>query len=142
MARNTGSVYRYRLIALNARSPGLSVVADHPGNVAALAAAASPDCPLGVFVDIDPGIRRTGVASDAAAVDLARQIDAAPGLTYQGVQKYCGREQHIESYAERKAAIVAQTEALCADGGGPAAPRGHRRRHGDPSHRPGAWCVH
>lgn len=103
-----------RLMALNARSPGLSVVADHPDNVAALAAAASPDCPLGVFVDIDPGIRRTGVASDAAAVDLARQIDSAPGLTYQGVQKYCGREQHIESYAERKAAIVAQTEALAA----------------------------
>ena len=63
-----------RLIALNARSPGLSVVADHPDNVAALAAAASPEAPLSVFVDIDPGIRRTGVASDDAAVALARQI--------------------------------------------------------------------
>ncbi len=101
-----------RLMALNARSPGLSVVADHPDNVAALAAAASPETPLGVFVDIDPGIRRTGVASDEAAVALARQIAKAPGLTYEGVQKYCGREQHIEAYAERKAAVVAQTEAL------------------------------
>ncbi|MEH6677324.1 DSD1 family PLP-dependent enzyme [Phenylobacterium sp.] len=101
-----------RLMALNARTERLSVVADHPDNVAALAAAASPERPLGVFVDIDPGIRRTGVVSDEAAVALARQIAEAPGLTYEGVQKYCGREQHIEAYDERREAIVAQTEAL------------------------------
>lgn len=101
-----------RLIALNARSPGLSVVADHPDNVAALAAAASADTPLSVFVDIDPGIRRTGVASDEAAVALARQIAEAPSLTFGGVQKYCGREQHIEDYAARREAILAQSEAL------------------------------
>lgn len=101
-----------RLMALNARTERLSMVADNPTNVAALAAAASADRPLGVFVDIDPGIRRTGVASDEAAVDLARQIAQAPGLTYEGVQKYCGREQHIEAYDERRDAIVVQTEAL------------------------------
>ncbi|MBU2136764.1 MAG: DSD1 family PLP-dependent enzyme, partial [Alphaproteobacteria bacterium] len=101
-----------RLIALNARSPGLSVVADHPVNVAALAAAASVDAPLSVFVDIDPGIRRTGVASDDAAVALARQIAEAPSLTFGGVQKYCGREQHIEDYGARREAILAQSEAL------------------------------
>ncbi|MAK81418.1 DSD1 family PLP-dependent enzyme [Phenylobacterium sp.] len=101
-----------RLIALNARSPGLSVVADHPDNVAALAAAASPEAPLSVFVDIDPGIRRTGVASDDAAVALARQIAEAPSLTFGGVQKYCGREQHIEDYGARREAILAQSEAL------------------------------
>lgn len=101
-----------RLMALNARSAGLSVVADHPDNVAALAAAASADAPLAVFVDIDPGIRRTGVASDEAAVALARRIDEAPSLTFAGVQKYCGREQHIEDYAARREAVVVQTEAL------------------------------
>ena len=101
-----------RLVALNDRSPGLSVVADHADNVAALAAAASPEAPLTVFVDIDPGIRRTGVATDADAVALARQIADAPSLRFGGVQKYCGREQHIEDFAERRAAIVAHTEAL------------------------------
>lgn len=101
-----------RLMALNVRSARLSVVADHPDNVAALAAAASPETPLGVFVDIDPGIHRTGVTSAEAAVALARQIAEAPGLTYEGVQKYCGREQHIESYDERRTAIIAQTDAL------------------------------
>ncbi|MDX5392924.1 MAG: DSD1 family PLP-dependent enzyme [Caulobacteraceae bacterium] len=101
-----------RLAALNDRSPGLSVVADHPDNVAALAQAASVERPLTVFVDVDPGIRRTGVANDSDAVALARQIAAAPSLRFGGVQKYCGREQHIEDFAERRAAIVAQTEAL------------------------------
>lgn len=101
-----------RLVALNARGGGLSVVADDPDNVAALAAAASPDHPLEVFVDIDPGIRRTGVASDEAAVALARQIAEAPALRFGGVQKYCGREQHIEEFAARREAILAQTEAL------------------------------
>lgn len=101
-----------RLAALNDRSPGLSVVADHPNNVAALAQAASIERPLTVFVDVDPGIRRTGVANDSDAVALARQIAAAPSLRFGGVQKYCGREQHIEDFAERRAAIVAQTEAL------------------------------
>ena len=101
-----------RLAALNDRSPGLSVVADHPNNVAALAQAASVERPLTVFVDVDPGIRRTGVANDSDAVALARQIAAAPSLRFGGVQKYCGREQHIEDFAERRAAIVAQTEAL------------------------------
>src|SRR5512140_757499 len=61
-----------RLVELNRRSAGLIVVVDDPANAAALAAAA--DRPLGVLVDIDPGIRRTGVASAAAALELATCI--------------------------------------------------------------------
>lgn len=63
-----------RLAALNARSESLSVVADHPGPVDAMAAAAAGGRPLRVIVDIDPGIGRTGVASAQHAVALARQI--------------------------------------------------------------------
>lgn len=101
-----------RLVALNQVCDRLSVVADNPANVEALARAASPQRPLGVFVDIDPGIRRTGVASAQDAVALARQILAEPSLRYEGVQMYCGREQHIEDFAERRAAIEARTEYL------------------------------
>ncbi|MET3525657.1 DSD1 family PLP-dependent enzyme [Phenylobacterium koreense] len=101
-----------RLIALNAASDRLSVVVDCPDNVAALAGAASPERPLGVFVDIDPGIHRTGVSSAEDAVALARQILAEPSLRYEGVQMYCGREQHIEDYAGRRAAIEARTDYL------------------------------
>src|SRR5580693_4708067 len=68
-----------RLAALAERSPGLMAAADHPDAVAALARSGAF---LTVLVDIDPGIHRTGVADAAAAVDLARRIDAAPNLTY------------------------------------------------------------
>lgn len=63
-----------RLVALNARVSGLSVVADHPDAVDALAAAAAGGKPVNVVVDIDPGIRRTGVASAEHALALARRI--------------------------------------------------------------------
>ena len=100
-----------RLIALHRRSAGLSVVADHPGAVDALAAAVG-GAPLRVLVDIDPGIRRTGVASAEAAVSLARKIADAPALSFGGVQFYCGVQQHIASFADRRAAIVDRTEYL------------------------------
>jgi 3-hydroxy-D-aspartate aldolase len=88
-----------RLIALNARIGDLRVVADNPENVDALAAAAEiAEQPLNVLVDIDPGIRRTGVSSSEAALELAARIKASPSLRYSGVQYYCGAQQHIESW--------------------------------------------
>ena len=101
-----------RLVVLNGRSEGLSVVADHPDNVRALAAANEGGRALAVFVDVDPGNHRTGVASPAAAVALAAAIAASPGLTLAGVQFYCGAQQHIPSFAERRAAIVERTDYL------------------------------
>jgi D-serine deaminase-like pyridoxal phosphate-dependent protein len=102
-----------RLIALHNRIEGLSVVADNPDNVGALIAATKEaNKTLPVVVDIDPGIRRTGVPSPEAAVALAKQIAAAPSLTFAGVQVYCGAQQHIEAYADRRAAIEERTGYL------------------------------
>jgi D-serine deaminase-like pyridoxal phosphate-dependent protein len=98
-----------RLAALSARSPGLLAAADHPDAVAAIERSGAR---LTLLVDIDPGIHRTGVANAAAAVALARQIAAAPKLAYGGVQFYCGREQHIESFDDRRQAIVERTAYL------------------------------
>jgi 3-hydroxy-D-aspartate aldolase len=92
-----------RLAALAARVDELIVVVDHPDNAAALAAAVVR--PLDVLVDIDPGIRRTGVASAEAAVALARTIRGLRQLRYRGVQMYCGIQQHIESFEQREAAF-------------------------------------
>lgn len=100
-----------RLIALNDRLPHLTVVADHPAAVAALATA-NTGRPIRVLVDIDPGIHRTGTASAQDAVALARQIADAPCLTYGGVQFYCGSQQHIATFAERRAAIADRTAYL------------------------------
>ena len=101
-----------RLVALHGRSEGLSVVADHPASVRQLAAANAGGRPLPVFIDVDPGNHRTGVASPAAAVALAAEIAAAEKLTLAGVQYYCGPQQHIRSFAERRAAIVERTDYL------------------------------
>ena len=101
-----------RLTALSQRMASLSVVADHPDVVDALAIAAQGGPPLKVFVDIDPGIRRTGVASPQAAVALARRIAERPSLSYGGVQFYCGAQQHIQSFAERRNAIIERTGYL------------------------------
>lgn len=102
-----------RLAALHARMSDLSVVADHPDNVDALAAAMrSASKPLAVLVDIDPGIRRTGVASPEAAVALAKRIARNDALRFAGVQFYCGVQQHIAAYAERRAAIEERTAYL------------------------------
>lgn len=101
-----------RLVALNTVSEGLSVVVDHADNLQALAGAFDAERPLRVFIDIDPGIHRTGVTTVEAAVDLARLILVSPQLRYEGVQFYTGREQHIEGFAERRAAIEKKVERL------------------------------
>lgn len=99
-----------RLAALNRTVEELIVVVDHPDNATALAAAT--DRPLHVLVDIDPGIRRTGVASPEAALELARGIRALDRLTYRGVQMYCGIQQHIARFSERDAAIRERMQYL------------------------------
>ena len=101
-----------RLAALSRRLTSLSVVADHPDAVDALASAAQGGPPLTVFVDIDPGIRRTGVASAHDAVALVHRIVERPSLRYGGVQFYCGAQQHIQSFAERRDAIAERTAYL------------------------------
>jgi D-serine deaminase-like pyridoxal phosphate-dependent protein len=116
-----------RLIALNAATTDLMTVVDNPANVAALGQGASgAGKPLKIVIDLDPGIHRTGVASPEAAVALLNAIRAQPDLIYAGLQCYCGMQQHIESFADRKANledrgvyIRAVIQALTAAGGPP-----------------------
>lgn len=102
-----------RLAVLAKRAGGLMATIDHPAVAERIdAALASEEAMLGVIIDIDPGIARTGVASPEAAVELAQRIAALPRLRLRGVQYYCGREQHIEGFDDRRAAIVERTDYL------------------------------
>jgi len=102
-----------RLAALASRADALMAVVDHPDVAGRIdAALAATETRLDVIIDIDPGIARTGVASAGAAVALASAIERSANLEYRGVQFYCGSQQHIESYAERRAAIVERTDYL------------------------------
>jgi 3-hydroxy-D-aspartate aldolase len=101
-----------RLIALNERCLGVKCVVDHADNVRALGSASSGRKPLDVLIDIDPGIHRTGVASAEDALSLYHAIRRERGLGFAGVQFYCGAEQHIERFSDRKAAIEARSVVL------------------------------
>ena len=85
-----------RVAALNRKAKQLAVVADHPDNVAALAAAnGSSDRPLTVYLEVDVGSARTGVTEAAAGVAVVEAIRSSDSLRFGGVQAYAGYLQHM-----------------------------------------------
>ena len=50
------------------------------------------------LVEIDCGAGRCGVTTTPEVVELAKAIDAAPGLKFAGIQAYQGAMQHLDSY--------------------------------------------
>jgi 3-hydroxy-D-aspartate aldolase len=79
---------------------------DDIDNVAELSAAASlHGTTLECLIEIDCGAGRCGVTDNQTVVDIAKAIDAAPGLKFAGIQAYQGAMQHLESYAQRKQKI-------------------------------------
>jgi D-serine deaminase-like pyridoxal phosphate-dependent protein len=105
-----GAAKLKRLKALHDRVT-IRVVADSAECVAGLAATfTDPGHPLGVFVECDTGMGRCGVQSPAAAIELARQIIAAPGLKFAGLMTYpaAGKYQAAAQWlADAKSAFSA-----------------------------------
>jgi 3-hydroxy-D-aspartate aldolase len=102
-----------RLAVLAGRSAGLVATVDDGRTAVAIdRALAEAGATLDVVIDIDPGIRRTGVASPGAAVALADVIGSLPSLRHRGVQFYCGAQQHIEDFADRRTEIEERTDYL------------------------------
>ena len=99
-----------RLAAL-ARHARIGVCVDDAKNVADLSQAATrADATLNVLVELDVGAGRCGVRTAGEALALAKAIDAAPGLTFGGLQAYQGSAQHKRSVQEREALIGAAAE--------------------------------
>ncbi len=79
---------------------------DDLDNVADLSAAAvKHGTQIEVLVEIDCGAGRCGVSAGQPVVDLAKAIEAAPGLKFSGIQAYQGAMQHMQSFEDRKAKI-------------------------------------
>jgi 3-hydroxy-D-aspartate aldolase len=75
-------------------------------NVADLSAAAQKHgTQIECLVEIDCGAGRCGVTTTEAVVEIAKAIDAAPGLKFAGIQAYQGAMQHMDSYEDRKAKV-------------------------------------
>lgn len=101
-----------RLAVLNAHATGLMVVIDAPEMVARLGAAArASGRPLGVVVDLDIGLHRTGIAPERAA-DLAVLVAGEEGLTFEGLQAYAGHLMHLGDAGERAAKSKAALEMM------------------------------
>ncbi len=82
------------------------VCVDDLANVADLSAAAvKHGTTIECLVEIDCGAGRCGVTTTPAVVEIAKAIEAAPGLKFSGIQAYQGAMQHLDSYDERKAKI-------------------------------------
>ena len=113
-----------RLARLPKLGSRIIVCVDDVANVADLSAAAQKHgTTIECFVEIDCGAGRCGVKTTPEVVEIAKAIDAAPGLKFTGIQAYQGAMQHMDSYADRKAkldAAIAQVtdavEALKAEG--------------------------
>jgi D-serine deaminase-like pyridoxal phosphate-dependent protein len=101
-----------RLAAL-ARDAQIGVLCDDARNVSALAhAAAQAGVTLDVYVEVDVGAHRCGVAPGAPAAALARSIAAQPALRFAGLHCYHGGAQHLRLPAERRTAIAAAAECV------------------------------
>ncbi|MEM9640417.1 MAG: 3-hydroxy-D-aspartate aldolase BhcC [Pseudomonadota bacterium] len=93
-----------------ARMPNLGArticCVDDIDNVADLSAAAQRHgTQIECLVEIDCGAGRCGVTTTPAVVEIAKAIDAAPGLKFTGIQAYQGAMQHMDNYDDRKAKI-------------------------------------
>ena len=86
LANQIVTASKIRRLCVLARQAEVSVAVDHADNVAQLSqAAAGSGVELGIFVEIEAGMGRCGVAPGADAVALARAVNAAAGLRFRGL---------------------------------------------------------
>ena len=97
-----------RLATLSQRAH-LGVCVDNVDNLRQIAATGAR---LDVYIELEVGMGRCGIAPGEPALALAREIAAAPGLRFGGLQAYHGRAQHLRSMAERRACIAGAGEAV------------------------------
>jgi len=100
-----GSTKLHHLMAL-ARRARMGVLVDHMEQVLALEQyAMTYGASLDVYVEIDVGAGRCGVAPGEQAAVLAKAIQGAKGLDFAGLQCYHGAAQHLRTPDERAQAI-------------------------------------
>ncbi len=106
-----------RLIALAAQFPQtrVSVIADDPGTIAAIgAAAAAAGRTVPILLDLDVGMHRTGIEPGAAAADLYRSLAATAGVEAGGLHAYDGhlRDADPVERARKSDAAFAAVDVL------------------------------
>ena len=95
-----------RLAELSKRAR-IGVCVDNPENLKALK---NSGAKLDVYIELEVGMNRCGIAPGEPAVALAREI--VGNLRFAGLHAYQGRAQHVRSMAERRASISSAAAAV------------------------------
>ncbi|MCB1645644.1 MAG: DSD1 family PLP-dependent enzyme [Pseudomonadales bacterium] len=93
-----------RLMKLASHSEEISIVVDHIAAADRLNQAASEaGINLKVFIDLDPGLGRTGIETGEPALQLGKHIVShCQSLQFGGLQMYIGNCMHIKGYEARR----------------------------------------
>ncbi|MDO5288437.1 MAG: DSD1 family PLP-dependent enzyme [Pseudomonadota bacterium] len=99
---------------LKARDGQLAIAIDSAEGLERLAQAMMlTHAVIDVFIEVDVGQGRAGVAPGEAAVELARLLSGrSASLRYAGLHAYHGGAQHLRSVVERRNAIALAADAL------------------------------
>ena len=104
-----------RFMALKQRYPDtdMKVIASTPEHLTALSEAALSDKQeVGVYVDLDTGMRRTGAQPGEEAGRLYAQLATMPALRAIGFHIFDGQTLYVEDLAERKASVARSLEYI------------------------------
>ncbi|MEQ8861373.1 MAG: DSD1 family PLP-dependent enzyme [Pseudomonadales bacterium] len=95
---------RAELVAdLAARCERFDVVVDSRIGLEALVQAAGrPGVDIGVLIDVDIAMGRTGNRHVEEIIRLAEAAATTPGLRYRGIQHYAGHVMHVKGHAKRR----------------------------------------
>lgn len=93
----------FRFIQLRQDHPGLKVVVDCEASARMLNDSAEESgVSVEVFIDIDPGMGRTGVEAGEPTLALYHEIEKnCAALRFAGLQMYAGNCMHIEGHPKR-----------------------------------------
>lgn len=96
---------------LHARGGRLALAVDSLEGVRRLAASlAGTDAVLDVYIEIDVGQGRCGVAPGLDVLPIAQAVAAQAHLHLAGLQAYHGRAQHVRDVGERRTTIARAAE--------------------------------
>jgi D-serine deaminase-like pyridoxal phosphate-dependent protein len=106
-----------RLLAELAReAEQLDVVVDADAGLSllrqAVAGQGSEHPGLGILVDVDVAMGRTGTRDRDRICRLAERAAQAPGLRFRGIQHYAGHLMHVAPHAERRERSLALWESV------------------------------
>lgn len=101
------------IVALAERGP-VSVVVDSEVSLQALKQAAHPEREVGVLVDVDVDMGRTGCRDFERVLEIAEVIETSEGLRYEGIQHYAGHLMHVAGHESRRLKSTALWEQVAA----------------------------